>query len=205
MPPFSSLTRGFAGSRSRAWETTDRASALDCGGADIIHLGVGDPDFDTPTAIVDVALKSLQSGRTHYSPIQGEPELLRAIAKVSSEQYGANVGTEQICIFPGAQCALFATMLCLSGPGDEVILLEPFYATYEGVAQAGGASVVTVPLSPDNNFDLDTELIANAITDKTRAVIVNSPGNPSGAVFDKAAIARLAKLCRETKIWLVSD
>ncbi len=204
-PPFSSLTKGFAGSRSRAWEITDRASALDRGGADIIHLGVGDPDFDTPASIVDVALKSLRSGRTHYSPIQGEPELLRAIATVSSEQYGANIGADQICIFPGAQCALFATMLCLTGPGDEVILLEPFYATYEGVAQAGGASVVTVPLSPDNNFDFDTELIANAITDKTRVVIVNSPGNPSGAVFNKAAIVRLAKLCRESNIWLVSD
>jgi arginine:pyruvate transaminase len=178
---------------------------MDRDGADIIHLGVGDPDFDTPAGIIDTALTSLKNGRTHYSPIQGEPELRNAVAEACSNQYGTDIEAEQVCIYPGAQCALFATMLCLAGPGDEVILLEPFYATYEGVAQAGGASVVSVPLSADDDFSLDINRITDAVTDKTRVILMNSPGNPSGAVFDMKSIASLARLCREKNIWLVSD
>jgi len=204
-PPFSGLTKGYSGPRSNAWDVTDRATRMDRDGADIVHLGVGDPDFDTPAGIIDTAMTSLRSGRTHYSPIPGESALRNAIAKTCSDQYGSNIEAAEVCIFPGAQCALFATMLCLAGPGDEVILLEPFYATYEGVAQAGGATVVTVPLSADDDFNLHTDRVANAITDKTRVILMNSPGNPSGAVFDEASIASLAELCREKNIWLVSD
>jgi len=178
---------------------------MDREGADIIHLGVGDPDFDTPAGIIDTAITSLNSGRTHYSPIPGETELRNAVAEACSDQYSYEIEAAQVCIFPGAQCALFATMLCLAGPRDEVILLEPFYATYESVAQAGGATVVTVPLSPDDNFSIDINAIADAVTDRTRVILVNSPGNPSGAVFDKKSIVSLARLCREKNIWLVSD
>ena len=178
---------------------------MDRDGADIIHLGVGDPDFDTPAGIINTAISSLKNGRTHYAPIPGESELRNAIAETCREQYEADIDAAQVCIFPGAQCALFATMLCLAGPGDEVILLEPFYATYEGVAQAGGATVVTVPLSADDDFSLDNDRVAKAITDRTRVILMNSPGNPSGAVFDKASIVSLARLCREKNIWLISD
>ncbi|RLA30434.1 MAG: arginine aminotransferase, partial [Gammaproteobacteria bacterium] len=141
---------------------------MDRDGADIIHLGVGDPDFDTPAGIVDTAVSALKNGRTHYAPIPGESELRNAVAAACSDNIGAEIQADRVCIFPGAQCALFATMLCLAGPGDEVILLEPFYATYEGVAQAGGATVIKVPLSPDDDFSLDIDSIANAVTDKTR-------------------------------------
>lgn len=204
-PPFSALTKGYSGPRSNAWDVTDRATHMDNDGADIIHLGVGDPDFDTPAGIINTAITSLQNGRTHYAPIPGEPELRCAVAEACTGNFGTEVQADRVCIFPGAQCALFATMLCLAGPGDEVILLEPFYATYEGVAQAGGATVVTVPLSADDEFGLDIDRIANAITDKTRVILMNSPGNPSGAVFDKSSMTTLASLCREKDIWLVSD
>ena len=203
--PFSVLTKGYSGPRSNAWDVTDRATHMGRDGADIIHLGVGDPDFDTPAGIIDTAVTSLKSGRTHYSPIPGESELRNAVAEACSDQYGTNIEAAQVCIYPGAQCALFATLLCLAGPGDEVILLEPFYATYEGVAQAGGASVVSVPLSPEDDFSLDINRITDAVTDKTRVILMNSPGNPSGAVFDKKSIASLAQLCREKNIWLISD
>jgi arginine:pyruvate transaminase len=204
-PPFSELTKGYSGPRSNAWDVTDRATRMDRDGADIIHLGVGDPDFDTPAGIVDRAVTSLKSARTHYSPIPGEPELRNAVAEACSYQYGTDIKAAQVCIFPGAQCALFATMLCLAGPGDEVILLEPFYATYEGVAQAGGATMVTVALSPDDDFSLNIDRIADAVTDKTRVILMNSPGNPSGAVFDQKSIESLTQLCRDKNIWLVSD
>ena len=140
-PLISHLADRLSGPRSRAWDITARGEQLERDGRDIIHLGVGDPDFDTPVAIVDSAIASLRNGRTHYSPIPGDLDLRQTIAKVSANKYGVKISHTQVCIFPGAQCALFAVMLCLTDPGDEVILLEPFYATYEGVARAGGADV----------------------------------------------------------------
>lgn len=204
-PPMSGLIERMSGPRSRAWEVTDRATEMDRNGDDIIHLGVGDPDFDSPKGVVDAAIAALRSGRTHYPAIAGEPGLKSAVAHAASAQYGVAIDSRQVTVFPGAQCALFAAMLCLSGPDDEVILLEPFYATYEGVAQAGGASVVSVPMPAQNRFEPDIESITNAVTDKTRVILANSPGNPSGAVFSEAEWNALLRLCRADNIWLISD
>lgn len=199
------MTERLSGPRSHAWNVTDRATQLEHSGQEIIHLGVGDPDFDTPPAIVKAAVCSLQSGRTHYSAIPGEPDLRSAIAADFGTRTGTLVSPGHVNVFPGAQCALFAALLCLAGPENEVILLEPFYATYEGVARAGGAEVVTVPLPAEQHFELDIELIANAITSKTRVILANSPGNPTGAVFSRASWESLLALCVENAIWLISD
>ncbi|MFT5500882.1 MAG: arginine:pyruvate transaminase [Woeseiaceae bacterium] len=195
----------FSGPRSRAWELTDRADQLEREGREIIHLGVGDPDFDTPTAIVDAAVDSLRRGRTHYSPIPGEVDLRTTIADITSNRYGLDIDTTQVCIFPGAQCALFAAVMCLTEPNDEVILLEPFYATYEGVARAGGAQVVSVPLSADRGFGPDLDKIEKAINSKTRVILANSPGNPTGGVFSQDAWTSLVDICRRNSVWLISD
>lgn len=178
---------------------------MELSGQEIIHLGVGDPDFDTPPAIVDAAIGSMRRGRTHYSPIPGETDLRSAIAGDFAVRTGATVAEAQINVFPGAQCALFATLLCLAGPEDEVMLLEPFYATYEGVARAGGAEIVTVPLPAGQSFNLDIDAIASAVTTRTRVILANSPGNPSGAVFSRSSWESLLALCVEKNIWLVSD
>jgi aspartate/methionine/tyrosine aminotransferase len=106
---------------------------------------------------------------------------------------------------PGAQSALFATFMCIAGPGQEVILLEPAYATYDGVVMAGGADAVRVPLDAKSNFGLDLSRIEAAVTEKTCAVLLNSPGNPTGTVFKRKDVAELASFCRERGIWLVSD
>ena len=204
-PPFSALTKRISGPRARAWDITDRAVQMERDGREIIHLGVGDPDFDTPQSIIDSAIECMRNSRTHYPPVPGEANLRKAIAKVYSDSIGDHFDFEQVVIFPGAQAALFATMLCLSGPGDEVILLEPFYATYEGVACSGGADFVTVPLSADSGFQLDVDRIARSISDKTRVILANSPGNPTGAVFSRENWTALADLCREKNIWLISD
>jgi arginine:pyruvate transaminase len=204
-PLVSHLADRLSGPRSRAWDITARGDQLERDGRDIIHLGVGDPDFDTPVAIVDSAIASLRNGRTHYSPIPGDLDLRQTIAEVSAKKYNIDIETTQVCIFPGAQCALFATMICLTDHGDEVILLEPFYATYEGVARAGGADVVCVPLSPDQGFGPDLERIERAITSKTKVILANSPGNPTGGVFSQEAWSKLAEICRMNSIWLISD
>jgi len=184
---------------------TDRAYQMEHEGRDVIHLGVGDPDLDTPPAIVNAAKAALESGRTHYSPIPGEALLRRAIANVYLRDYDLKIEVDQITVFPGAQSALFATLQCLAGPGDEVILLEPFYATYEGVVRASGANVIAVPLSAENKFQLDIDRIKAAITQKTRVIVANSPGNPSGAVFCQGSWQSLLEVCLDAGIWLVSD
>jgi arginine:pyruvate transaminase len=195
----------FSGPRSRAWDVTDRAAKLAAAGADIIQLGIGDPDFDTPAAISEAAVAALQAGRTHYSPFAGEPALRQAIAHRASEQHGLNVSPDQVVVFPGAQCALFATMLCLAEAGDEIILFEPAYTTYDAVARSGGARIVHVPLAADGGFQPDVRLVEAAVTEKTRAILVNTPGNPSGTVFDAGPLQGLVALCRRHGIWLVSD
>jgi len=204
-PGLSELVNRCSGPRSRAWNVTDRATELERQGMDIIHLGVGDPDFDTPREIVEVAVAAMLSGRTHYAAIPGEKELRLQIARNAERQFGRRVDVDRVVIFPGAQCALFSTFLCLAERGDEVILLEPAYATYDAVVEAGGATAVRVPLDSNSGFSLEVERIRNAVTPQTKAILINSPGNPSGAVFEQAAVAELTALCRENGIWLVSD
>lgn len=201
----SALVSRCSGPRSRAWEVTDRATVLQNRGIDIIHLGVGDPDFDTPQAIVDIATASIASGRTHYSPIPGEPKLRQQVAVSARSRFGTAFSQDNVVVFPGAQCALFAVFLCLAEKGDEVILLEPAYATYDAVVEAGGAKAVRVPLDPESGFALDVERIRAAITSRTKAILLNSPGNPTGAVYERAAISELVWTCRERGIWIVSD
>ena len=205
MPESLKAAARFSGTTARAFDLADRAYRLQSEGRDIIHLSVGDPDFDTPSAIIESAIESLGKGRTHYAPIPGEPALRRAIADQATRLYLREVSPEQVVVFSGAQNALFATMLCLAEAGDEILLIEPAYTTYDAVAQAGGARAVRVPLSAENGFQIEVSRIEPAITDRTRAILVNSPGNPSGAVFEPARLADLVALCRRRGIWLVSD
>lgn len=195
----------FSGRTARAFDLADRAYRLQDEGRDIIHLSIGDPDFDTPRPIVESAIESLNAGRTHYSPIPGEPGLRRAIAEHATRLYERDISPEQVVVFPGAQNALFATMLCLTEAGDEIILIEPAYTTYEAVAQAGGARPMRVPMLAEDGFQIDVSRIEPAITDRTRAILVNSPGNPSGTVFETSRLADLVSLCQRKGIWLVSD
>jgi arginine:pyruvate transaminase len=184
---------------------TNRANDLDAAGEDIIHLGIGDPDMDTDESIRDALKVSLQSGRTHYPPLAGEPALRSEIASHCSVFYKRDIQPEQIIVFPGGQTALFATMQCLAEAGDEVILLQPTYATYPAVVAACGASIVYVSLKSEDGFRLHIEDLEALITDKTRVILLNSPSNPSGVVFTRAEIAALVGLCLKHDIWLVSD
>ncbi|MEC9415472.1 MAG: aminotransferase class I/II-fold pyridoxal phosphate-dependent enzyme [Pseudomonadota bacterium] len=201
----SKLVDRISGPASKAWEVGDRAFDLIDQGIDIIHLGIGDPDFDTPSQIVSSLELVLRDNKTHYSPLAGESALRKEIAKHANVLYGDGVVMENVAVCPGAQAALFSSFLCIAGTDDEVIALEPTYATYPAVIQSGGAKLITVKLGSTNGYQINIEDIKAAITDNTRAILINSPSNPSGAVFRQQDLNALASLCNDRGIWLVSD
>lgn len=202
---FSSFVERIGGEGSQAWEIHVRAVNRRRQGEDIILLSIGDPDFDTPPAIVDACVESLRAGNTHYTGIVGEPVLRRAIARHHAAMTGMPTDPEQVVVFSGAQNALFATSLCLLDTSDEVISPEPMYVTYEAVIGASGAMMVKVPLVRETGFHLDPDAIAAAVTGRTRAIMLNTPHNPTGAVYNRDELEAVAKLCRCHDLWLISD
>ncbi|MBS0393273.1 MAG: aminotransferase class I/II-fold pyridoxal phosphate-dependent enzyme [Proteobacteria bacterium] len=202
---FSDRTRAIATRGAAGWTVSDRAAELAAGGADIIALGVGNVDLPTPAHVVAAAHESLDRGRTHYSAIAGEPALRAAVAQRVRRRCGASVTDGQVVVFPGAQSALFSAIQCLAGPGDEVILLEPVYATYEAVVAAAGATPVPVSLRTEAGFALDLRRIEAAMTPRTRALLLNTPNNPAGYVLSAPDVEALALACARHGLWLVSD
>ncbi len=174
-------------------------------GKPVIFLTVGEPDFDTPTVIQDAAIASMRGGNTHYTPIVGTRALREAIADWHEETSGQKVSPDQVVVAPGAQCALFCAVQCLAEAGDEIITTDPRYSTYEAVIGGCGAKLVSVPLLPDQNFALDLVALRQAVSPRTRAILLNTPHNPTGAVLQPDELEAVAALCREKDIWLVSD
>ncbi|KJK16738.1 pyridoxal phosphate-dependent aminotransferase [Pseudomonas sp. 2(2015)] len=202
---FSALTQRIAGDGAAAWEIHYRALELLEKGQDVLLLSVGDPDFDTPAPIVEAAIDSLRSGHTHYSDVRGKLALRQAIARRHQQRSGQPTGADQVTVLAGAQCALFCVAQCLLNPGDEVIVAEPMYVTYEAVFGACGATVIPVPVRPENGFRVQAEDVAARITPKTRALALNSPHNPSGASLPRSTWEALAELCMAHDLWLISD
>ena len=202
----SKLIEKISGPASKAWIVGDKAFDMIDRGMDVIHLGIGDPDFDTPSHIVTSLEKALSSGKTHYSPLLGESALREEIAIHAKKLYGGQISKENVAVLPGAQAALFSSFLCIAEIGDEVIALEPTYATYPAVIRASGAKLITVELNRnEKGYYLDLNDIEKAITSKTKAILINSPSNPSGAVFTQEDLNKLADLCEKMGIWLISD
>jgi len=174
-------------------------------GHDVIFLTVGDPDQTAPAAVLDATIAALRQGRTGYTPMIGYPQVREAVAARMQRRTGRLCTADNVVLTPGTQGGLFCALSCLAGPGDEVILPEPIYGPYAGVIGASGARMINVPLRPENGFHPDLDALANAITPRTRVIWINSPHNPTGAVFTVDEVAGIARLCRERDLWLVSD
>lgn len=202
---FSNLTQRIAGDGAAAWDIHYRALARQARGEDVLLLSVGDPDFDTPQPVVQAAIDSLLAGNTHYSEVTGKRALRESIAKRHSQRSGQAVDADQVVVLAGGQCALFSVAQCVLEPGDEVIVAEPMYVTYEAVFGACGAKVIPLPVLPENGFRVQAEDVAAAITPRTRALVLNSPHNPSGASIPRATWEALAELCVKHDLWLISD
>ncbi|WP_313203241.1 pyridoxal phosphate-dependent aminotransferase [Pseudomonas sp.] len=202
---FSSLTQRIAGDGAAAWEIHYRALAMLEQGRDVLLLSVGDPDFDTPAPIVQAAVASLEAGNTHYADVRGKRSLREAIARRHQQRSGQKVTADQVTVLAGAQCALFCVAQCVLEPGDEVIVAEPMYVTYEAVFGACGAKVLPVPVRPEHGFRVQPADVAARITPRTRALALNSPHNPSGASLPRSTWEALAELCIAHDLWLISD
>ena len=202
---YASLTSRLHGEGSRVWAVHERGYELQAEGRDIILLSIGEPDFPAPPPIIDALVDSIRRGRNYYTPSSGELSIRSAIARHVSQYAKRTVTSGEVVFMPGAQAALFAVCLVLAEKGDEILLPEPSYATYEGVMASTGAAVVHVPLHAARGFHLDPADVAARITDRTRVLILNTPHNPSGAALSPATLAELGELCRAHDLWLVAD
>ncbi|MDQ3512896.1 MAG: aminotransferase class I/II-fold pyridoxal phosphate-dependent enzyme, partial [Chloroflexota bacterium] len=167
-----------------AFEVLVRAKALEAQGRDIVHLEIGEPDFDTPANIVQAGAEALQGGWTHYGPSAGQPELKEAIAAYLNRSRGTSYEAGQIIVTPGGKPVMFFVMLALLEAGDEAIYPNPGFPIYESMIAFSGATPVPSPLREANAFSLDVDELAGLITPRTKLLIINSPGNPTSGVLD---------------------
>jgi len=202
---YSSRVEGLQGRRTSAWEIHRVAQQAAANGDDVIVLSVGDPDFATPAPIVERAIDALRGGDTHYSAVSGRDPLRAAIAEEQARMTGCTVSAANVILTAGAQNGVFATSLCLLEAGDEVIVPEPMYLTYEACVRAAGATLVPVPVDPARAFHLDCDALERAVTPRTKAIFFATPCNPTGVVMPRADLERIARLACEHDLWVLSD
>ncbi len=184
-------------------EISNAAKRMAAEGVDVISLSIGEPDFDTPAHIKDACVDALCRGETHYAPSAGIPALTGAIAEKITRENGFAVQQDEVLVTCGAKDAIYEAMEAVLNPGDEVLILDPAWVSYEPCARLAGAGVRHHPLSPAT-FQVDDTLL-DAVGPRTKMVVVNSPSNPSGAVLDAASIRLLADICRDHDLYALSD
>ena len=185
---------------------SQRARELRAKGQDIASLTLGEPDFDTPAHIQAAATEAMKSGLTHYSPVAGIPELRQALARKLKDENGLDYAASEIVITNGAKQAIGNAVLALVEPGDEVVLLSPFWVSYEITVRLAGGIPVIVKAGVEENFKASPARIAEALTDKTKLLLLNSPSNPTGAVWSAAELAGLAEVVRRhPRLMVLSD
>ena len=182
-----------------------KAKALKAAGADILNFSVGEPDFDTPPHVREAGKKAIDEGFTRYTAVPGIPELREAIASRLAQDKGWSYEPDQIQVCCGGKHGLYNMAQALFGPGDEVLIPTPYWVSYPPIVLLAGATPVEVPLSEANDFDLTEELLTRYATPKTKAIILNSPSNPTGAVFSAKALEAVAKLALANKWLIISD
>jgi aspartate/methionine/tyrosine aminotransferase len=171
----------------------------------MIHLQIGEPDFDTPAHVREAAKQALDQGATHYAPFPGIPELRKAIADDVTRRKGFPADPTQVFVTVGGKGVMLYAILGLIDPGDEVIVPDPGYPIYESLTRFVGATPVPIPIRMENDFRLDVEELARLITPRTRLLIINSPANPTGGVLTRSDLERIAQLAQEHDLWVMTD
>ena len=188
-----------------AFEVLNKARALERQGKSIIHLEIGEPDFDTPANVVEAGVDALHKGWTHYGPSAGLPELRQTIADYVSRTRGVKVAPEEVVVVPGGKPIIFFTILALIDEKDEVIYPNPGFPIYESMIHYVGGKAVPTHLREDRDFSVDVNELASLITDRTKLIILNSPHNPTGGVMQRKDVEQLAKAIGDRNILVLSD
>jgi len=188
-----------------AFEVLAKAKALEAEGKSIIHLQIGEPDFPTPKNICDAAVRSIQAGDTHYTGAAGTPELRKTIAEYVSRTRGVDFTPDNVVMTPGAKPIMFFVILALLQHGDEAMYPNPGFPIYESMINFTGAKPVPIPLTQENNFNIDLKEFEKNVTDKTRLVIINTPGNPTGKTIPKKDIEAIAEILKNRDCMILSD
>lgn len=188
-----------------AFEVLAKAKKLEAQAKDIVHLEIGESDFDTPKNIIDAACLALNSGYTHYTAAPGIPEVRETIAEYIRKHKKVEASAEEVVIVPGGKPIMFFSIMATVNPGDEVIYPNPGFPIYESVIRFVGGKPVPIPLREENQFRLDVNELAQLITSKTKMLIINSPGNPTGGVLTSDDIKAIADLVRGKDILVLSD
>jgi aspartate aminotransferase len=182
-----------------------KAKALRARGIDVISFGAGEPDFDTPTRIKDAAVRAMQQGHTKYTEVPGIPELRQAICTKLKRDNGLEYEPADVLVSCGAKHTLYNLAVALLNPGDEVLVPSPYWVSYPEQARLVDGIPVPVPTDEATGFDLDPDRLRAAVTSRTKLIVLNSPGNPTGAVFSRERLEAVARLAVERKLWVVSD
>ncbi|MBT9301376.1 aminotransferase class I/II-fold pyridoxal phosphate-dependent enzyme [Pseudomonas sp. TAE6080] len=202
---YSPFVERISGESVSAWDIHYAAVEARGRGEDVIVLSVGDPDFATASAICETAVDALRAGDTHYTHVLGRPALREAIAAKQSRLQGIAVHADNVALVAGAQNGLFATSLCLFSQGDEVLVPEPMYLTYEACIHASGARIATIEQPAANGFRLTRAALEKAISAKTRGIALATPCNPTGNVYSREELELVAEVAREHDLWVISD
>lgn len=202
---YSPFVERISGESVSAWDIHYAAVEARGRGEDVIVLSVGDPDFATDSVICEAAVDALRAGDTHYTHVLGRPALREAIAAKQSRLQGIAVHADNVALVAGAQNGLFAASLCLFSHGDEVLVPEPMYLTYEACIHASGARITTIEQPAANGFRLTRAALEGAITDKTRGIALATPCNPTGNVYSREELEMVADVARQYDLWVISD
>jgi arginine:pyruvate transaminase len=202
---FAKVTDRLNGLGSEKWAVHLEGKRRAALGEPLIFLSIGEPDAAPPAAILAEASRQMMAGRLRYAEGRGEDNTRRALARRYTRQTGRAIGEDQFIYLPGTQTALYAAMTATVDEGDEVLLADPYYATYEGVIAAAGGVPVPILASPDHGFHLRAEELEKAITPRARVLLMNTPSNPTGAVLSRAEVERIGALCEKHDLWIISD
>ena len=205
MPDPSKRVAGIIPSGRDGWELHFTALTRKQAGEDILMLSIGDHDFDTPAETVEACVRLVRGGYHHYSQLAGIPALRRAMATLSTACTGVETVADQILAAPGGQATLYAAVQGTLDPGSHAIVVAPYYATYPGTFRAAGADFPVVETTAADGFQPRASAIEAAIRPNTRAILINTPNNPTGAVYTRASLEAIADLCKAKDLWLLSD
>jgi arginine:pyruvate transaminase len=199
------ITTRLATLGSDKWAIHIEGKRRRAAGEALIFLSIGEPDLPPPQALLDYTKANIRVGRLGYSPGTGDQELCESLSAFYTRQTGRHIAPNQFLFVPGTQTGLSVAFLAILDTDDEVLLFDPYYATYEAVVRAPGGVPVAVKLNPDRGFHPDVALLEKAVTAKTKAILLNSPSNPTGAVFTPDEIRAIGDIAKKHDLWIVSD